>query len=430
MTMLIDKTYVARDALKGSVAVVTGAGQGIGLAAARVLAHIGAAVVIAEINDTGLEAERLVRSEGGRALFVRTDVSDPASMVQLQERASEAFGAVDILVNNAEAFKAGRILDCSIEAWDRIMAVNLRGAFLGIKAFLPGMLERQRGVIITMQSADAMPYLVPYIASKVGLRSIAASLATEVGESSGVSIFCFGPGMVDTPGANKAFVQLAPLFGMSLDEFIKMASPDGKLADPEVVATGLAGTILYAKDFHGEETIYTAGLAKLGLTSTGDLAPSDAASAAPARTVATAQTKAATTSTLQHALELNRRFEDIVRANIKEYDELSVFMRQWVKRDFQQRSGLKVEDWLTKAQAMTRRLEAAQSPTGAVPVPPAEIAAYCTGLDRMEAFIIKQEGDARGWVKEPDKLIVALAALAERKSVVQTLAATLRSISV
>ena len=428
--MLIDKSPVKKDALKDSVAVVTGAGQGIGLATARVLAHLGAAVVIAEINETGLETEQRVRADGGRALFVRTDVSDPASMARLQARISEAFGVVDILVNNAEAFKAGRISECTVEDWDRIMAVNLRGAFLGIKAFLPGMLERRRGVVITMQSADAMPYMVGYIASKVGLRSMAASLATEVGEASGVSVFCFGPGMVDTPGANKAFAQLAPMFSMTLDEFIKMASPDGKLADPDLVATGLAGTILYAKDFHGEETMYTQGLARLGLLSTGDV---DVAAAAPGKQqeapAVTAEAPAAAGApTLATVLSMNRKFEDVVKANIKEYDELSVFMRQWVKRDFQQSNGLKVEEWLPKAQAMSKRLETAQALGGAASLPHSEIASYCAALDRMETYVGKQEGSARGWIKEPDKLAVALAALEERKAVVHNLSVALRAL--
>ncbi len=179
--MILEHTNVDLAALSGSVAVVTGAGQGIGRETARLLAALGASVVIAEVAEAGRETSRLIQVEGGKALFIQTDVSDPASMQALRQQSLNAFGHVDILVNNAEAFSCKTVLDLTVAEWDRIFAVNLRGAFLGIQAFLPQMLERRRGIIITMESADGMPYLAPYLASKVGLRSLAFSLAQELG---------------------------------------------------------------------------------------------------------------------------------------------------------------------------------------------------------------------------------------------------------
>jgi NAD(P)-dependent dehydrogenase (short-subunit alcohol dehydrogenase family) len=99
--MLIDNAQLSGNELCDQVVVVTGAGQGIGKAAALILARLGACVVIAEINETGQETERLIREAGGRALFVQTDVADPRSMEQLRERVRAAFGPVDVLVNNA-----------------------------------------------------------------------------------------------------------------------------------------------------------------------------------------------------------------------------------------------------------------------------------------------------------------------------------------
>src|SRR5579859_62520 len=216
--MIIDKANINRSVLQGSVAVVTGAGQGIGKETARTLASLGACVVIAEINDTGQETEKLIQAEGGRALFIKTDVADVRSMERLYRQLGETLAQVDILVNNAAAFTAKPVLEHTVEEWDRTFAVNLRGAFLGIKAFLPGMLQRGKGVIIVMESGEGMPYLAPYLTSKVGLRSLALSLAQEIDGQSGVSVYCFGAGMVETPGQAESSRQLASHYGMGLDE--------------------------------------------------------------------------------------------------------------------------------------------------------------------------------------------------------------------
>jgi NAD(P)-dependent dehydrogenase (short-subunit alcohol dehydrogenase family) len=345
-TMLIANTTTSRTTLHGHIAVVTGAGQGIGKETARALAYLGACVAIAEINESGLETQRLIQSEGGTALFVKTDVADPASMEHLHRRVQETVGDVDILVNNAAAFTTKPVLEHTIEEWDRIFAVNLRGAFLGIKAFLPTMLERRQGVILTMKSAEGMPFLDPYLASKVALHSLAQSLAQELGEQSGVSVYCFGPGVVATPSALEAFRQLAPRYGLSLEEFIQQTGIP--LISAELCATGLVGTILSTPEFHGQEIGFTAGLAKLGLTAEGerrDQSPT-AATTAPVQA-----------SLLTQALSLNRQVEAILQTTIKESDEQSLFVRPIAKRMFQQGTVMTAMEWLNQAQAMTTQLE-------------------------------------------------------------------------
>ena len=264
--MLIDNAHLNGNELRDQVILVTGAGQGIGRAAALILAQLGARVVIAEINDSGQETERLIRDAGGQALFIKTDVADPRSMEQLRERVHTAFGPVDVLVNNAETTVMKLTVDNTVEEWDRVFAVNLRGAFLGIKEFLPEMLQRRTGAIITFESAEGMPFMSAYFASKVGLRSLALSLAQEVGDDSGIAVFCFGAGMVDTPTVAVAAQTLSQLYHITPEEFIRQSAPGGQLISAELCATGLVGAILHAREFHGQGDVgYMLGLSKLGL---------------------------------------------------------------------------------------------------------------------------------------------------------------------
>jgi NAD(P)-dependent dehydrogenase (short-subunit alcohol dehydrogenase family) len=404
--MYIDGANIARDSLKGKVAVVTGAGQGIGRETARILARLGAAVVIAEIRDTGADVAKRISSEGGTAIFVKTDVSAPKQMDKLKRKAYENYGKVDILVNNAAYYVLKPVLDHPLDEWDRVTAVNLRGAFLGIKAFLQDMLKRQYGVIVTFQSTEGMPYLASYLATKVGLRSLAASLALEIGKDKGVSVFCFGPGMVDSEGGGAAFRQLAPMYGQGMEDFI---SAGGGLISPELSATGLVGAILHAGDFHGEDAPYSSGLARIGLNATGEPIvekpePGKAAEKLPA--------SGAPAPGLP--LELNRELEKILEASMKEYDRLPMFARPVARRMFQQGTGYKVDEWLALAREMTRKLQSGTQQ-------PAEVQQYITRLNRLDSFMAKQETDAHSWFKKPEDLKMALDGLAARRQTIAQL---------
>jgi NAD(P)-dependent dehydrogenase (short-subunit alcohol dehydrogenase family) len=349
-------------------------------------------------------------------------------MEQLHQQTITTLGDVDILVNNAEAFTCKPLLDHTVAEWDRIFAVNLRGAFLGVSAFLPAMLERHKGVIVTMESAEGMPYLAPYLASKVGLRSLAFSLAQELGADAGVWAYCFGAGMVETPGGLAAFHELAPRYGMSLEEFIRQSAPGGHLISAELCATGLVGTILHARQFHGQETDYVAGLALLRLNPSGQRIQDQ-----PQQLIEAGRL---TPDLLQSAVALNQEMEAIVRANIQEYDEQNMFVRPVVKRMFQQGTGMKVEEWLAQAQSMTHRIQGLQSAlsdqaNGSLDQPSFDsvgLDAYLVALRRMVAYITKQESDARGWMRDPAQLNAALEALHQRGETVRRLLEVLEDV--
>jgi NAD(P)-dependent dehydrogenase (short-subunit alcohol dehydrogenase family) len=167
---------LSKNELESKVAIITGAGRGIGRELAHALAWLGANVVIAEISDDGKSVETEIRENGGKALYIKTDVSNLEEMENLKKRTYEKYGKVDILVNNATIIEYGSILDQSIKAWDNAFNVNVKAAIYGIKLFLPDMVKRREGTIITMSTDEGTPYLGPYSATKSALQSLTLGL--------------------------------------------------------------------------------------------------------------------------------------------------------------------------------------------------------------------------------------------------------------
>ncbi len=206
----MDRSGMLGHALSGEVAVVTGGAGNIGLATARSLAWLGARVVIAEIDsETGTAARELIDKENtpGTALFVQTDVSSEASVKAMAEKAFAAFGKVDILVNNAmDMSLGGPITKASVAALDRQYEIAVRGALLGIQAFLPGMQKRRHGVITYLCTTFRYP-IGPssYCAVKAATSSMMMSLAYELGRAkdTGIAVFMFLPAFVGTPRSTR-----------------------------------------------------------------------------------------------------------------------------------------------------------------------------------------------------------------------------------
>jgi len=183
------------------VALITGASRGIGRATAIALARRGVSVVLAARNREALATvEREIREIGGRALSIATDVSDEAAVAAMVEKTARELGPIDLLVNNAGTLERAQVVDTEAAAWDRVLDVNLKGAFLCTRAVLPSMIDRGRGRVVNVSSISGKlgtPLLTAYCASKWGLLGFSLATAEEM-KPHGIQVFSVCPGSVNT----------------------------------------------------------------------------------------------------------------------------------------------------------------------------------------------------------------------------------------
>jgi NAD(P)-dependent dehydrogenase (short-subunit alcohol dehydrogenase family) len=191
--------------LTGKVALITGAGSGIGREAALLFAAEGAAVVVAEMNEAagrGVVSE--VEGSGGRALFVKADVSKAADAEEMVAAAERTYGKLDVAFNNAGIFPDadGSVVSTDEETWDLVMRVNLKGVFLGCKYEVPALLRAGGGSIVNTASfvalVGAATPQIAYTASKGGVLAMTREIAVEFARK-GIRANALCPGPVDTP---------------------------------------------------------------------------------------------------------------------------------------------------------------------------------------------------------------------------------------
>jgi NAD(P)-dependent dehydrogenase (short-subunit alcohol dehydrogenase family) len=191
--------------LKDKVAIITGGGGGMGRVAAQMFASEGARVVVAEYSETaGAETVDMVSAAGGEATFVKTDVSSETDAKAMVDHAVSTYGRLDCLYNNAGIMPEAdhSVIDTDVATWDSVMAVNVRGVFLGSKFAIPAMVEAGGGSIINIASFVALVGCsVPqdaYTASKGAVLSLTRSLAVQFGPQ-GIRTNAICPGPVETP---------------------------------------------------------------------------------------------------------------------------------------------------------------------------------------------------------------------------------------
>jgi NAD(P)-dependent dehydrogenase (short-subunit alcohol dehydrogenase family) len=186
--------------LHDRVAIITGAAQGIGAAYARAMAQEGATVIIADLDD-GEGIAREIRENGGKALNVVTNVSSESSVENLVSTTVEQYGRIDILVSNAALFgklEAKPFTEISVEEWDDLMAVNVRGVFICVKAVIGQMRKQKYGKVINIASGTLFkgtPHLLHYVTSKGAVMTMTRCLAREVGDYN-ICVNSLAPGLV------------------------------------------------------------------------------------------------------------------------------------------------------------------------------------------------------------------------------------------
>ena len=188
----------------GKICLVTGAATGIGKASSEMLAREGATVVLTDINDTCKKTTDAIVDNGGKATFLRHDVTNEQGWNNVLEHTCKEFGGLDVLVNNAGILVMKPLVDTTLEEWERVLKVNVTSVFLGTRAAFEPMRSRGGGSIINLSSIYGLvgaPTAAAYEASKGAIRLFTKGAATEYAEF-GIRVNSLHPGVIDTPMAS------------------------------------------------------------------------------------------------------------------------------------------------------------------------------------------------------------------------------------
>lgn len=232
---------------QGKLVIVTGGARGQGEAEIRLFASKGAAVIIADVLvDEGEALAAELTKAGQEARFIKLDVTDPASWTAVIDLAKSWKGRLDVLVNNAGIINRTLVETTSLEAWERVLRVNLTGSFLGIQAASPLMAETGGGAIVNISSNSGYSghYDPAYTASKWGLRGLTKSAAMELAPMN-IRVNAVCPGLVVT-GLNASSPHLKPMIGITP---LKRAGKPEEIADLVFFLSSDASSFITGEDF-------------------------------------------------------------------------------------------------------------------------------------------------------------------------------------
>jgi 3-oxoacyl-[acyl-carrier protein] reductase len=241
-------------------AIVTGGARGIGAAISRRLSQDGMAVAVLDLDAAACEpVVEEIKAAGGQALAVGANVADETEVGAAVDRIAAELGAPTVLVNNAGIIRDNMLHKMSVDDWDAVMAVHLRGAFLTCRAVQPYMREAGFGRIVNLSSISALGNLgqANYSAAKAGLQGLTKTLAIELGRFN-VTANAIAPGFIETD-MTKATAQR---MGVDIEQYIQMAAsqiPVGRVGQPDDIAHTTSFLVSEGAGFVSGQVIYVAG---------------------------------------------------------------------------------------------------------------------------------------------------------------------------
>lgn len=242
--------------LEGKVAIVTGAGSGIGRGIAERFAKEGADVVIADINlDSAKETAKELKKLGRKSFAIKTDVSKTADVDKMVKKTVDKYGKLDILVNNAGIYIMKPLVEMEEKDWDKVIDVNLKGAFLCTRRAVQEMLKQGKGKIINIASiAGQVGYQnsSAYCASKGGVINLTRELALELAPK-GINVNAIGPGVIETAMTNPL------LKNEKFKKQILAMTPQGRIGQPEDIAAAAVYLASDESDFVNGTILYVDG---------------------------------------------------------------------------------------------------------------------------------------------------------------------------
>lgn len=221
--------------LKDKVAIITGAGTGIGRSTAIVFAKEGAKVVVSGINEKECqEVVDKIKKAKGEAVFVKADVSVEADIINMVKACTDKYGTVDILVNNAGVVSSSPLHEITEDEWKRVLGVDLKGVFFGIKHVIPHFLGKKKGKIVNIASIAGLIGFdgsAAYCAAKGAVVNLTREAAVEYAPK-GINVNAIAPGIIKTP------MTQSYLADKNYETFFKMSTPYPRFGEPEDIAMG------------------------------------------------------------------------------------------------------------------------------------------------------------------------------------------------